>query len=62
MSANKFKYFEVTTTKVVRALNKRDAITAASRASRVPNTEVMVSEVWAERIPATNAHQLVETA
>jgi hypothetical protein len=58
MSANKFKYWEINTTTVVKALNKTDAMAAASR-KRTPNSQILTTVVSAERIPAVDAHALV---
>ncbi len=60
MSTNKYKYFEVTSTKIVRALNKADAMKAASVRKPVVNTKVLTTSVSAERISATDAHYLAE--
>lgn len=57
-TSNKYRYYTVNTTKVVKALNQRDAIVAASRASKVPNTWVLSTDQWAQRVPAETAHML----
>jgi hypothetical protein len=49
ISANKNKYFEVTTTKIVSAPNKTEALAAAKRAR--------VSDTTVEQIPATIARE-----
>lgn len=58
MSANKFKYWEINTTTVVKALNKTDAM-AAARNKRTPGTQVLTTFVSADRIAAADAHALV---
>lgn len=58
MSSNKFKYFDVTVTKTVQALNQTDAVTLATTSKRVPG-KVLATFVDAERIPASEAHELV---
>ena len=50
MSANKNKYFEVTTTKIVSAPNKTEALAAAKRARN--------GETTVEQISATVAREL----
>jgi len=59
VSDNKFKYFEVNTTTVVKALNKTDAVKAAASTKRVPGTEVL--DTWADvdRISAVQARELI---
>jgi hypothetical protein len=57
MSANKGKYFTVTTTQVVRANSITDAVTATQR-KKVPNTSVLTAWTSTERIPAAQAHEL----
>lgn len=56
MSANKFRYYDVTVTKTVRALNQSDAIALATSKSRVDG-KVLATFVSAERISADEAHQ-----
>ncbi len=58
MSADKRKYWEVTTTKIVRANNKQDAISAARNVRRVPNAELLGTVATAERISAPEARQV----
>lgn len=58
MSTNKFKYWEVSTTQIVKALNKSDAI-AAVQPRRTPVAKILGSEVTVERISAIDAHTLV---
>lgn len=58
MSDNKLKYWEVSTTQVVKARNKGEALRAATLRTRVPGTEVLVSETTADRISAVDAHEL----
>jgi hypothetical protein len=57
MSANKFRYYDVTVTKTVRALNQTDAIALATSKSRVDG-KVLATFVNAERISANEAHQV----
>jgi hypothetical protein len=58
MSSNKFRYYDVTVTRVVKALTQADAISlAAAPKARVPG-EVLATFVDVDRIPATEAHQL----
>lgn len=56
MSSNKHRYYDVTITKTVRALNQRDAIALATSKSRVDG-KVLATFVSAERISANEAHQ-----
>lgn len=56
MSTNKSKYWEVTTTKIVRAVNKTEAVKAASVRKPVTGTEVLTSLTSADRISAAEAH------
>ncbi len=61
MSANKMKYWEVTTTNVVKALNKTEALSIANkRPLRVGGVEVMATFVDGERIAASEARALVD--
>lgn len=65
MSDSKFKYFSVTTTKVVRANNQADALKIASRAkgfTQVPG-ELLTETSGIERISAAEAKgQLTQSA
>ena len=62
MSTNKMRYYDVTVTKTVQALNQTDAISLATTSkARVPG-KVLATFVDAERIPASEAHQLVAEA
>jgi len=61
MSANKLNYYTVTTTSVVRANNKTDAI-AVSMNRRGITGEFLNRDVTVDRIPATEAHALVQSA
>lgn len=59
MSENKFKYFSVTTTTVVKANNKADAekiATGTRRSSSVPG-ELIFKDVEVERISAMQARE-----
>jgi hypothetical protein len=58
LSANKFKYFEVTTTSVVQANNKSDAV-AVTRGKRGVKGRVLLRESTTERITAAEAHSAV---
>ena len=59
MSDNKFKYFTVTTTSVVKANNKTDAekIAMSSSNRRSSLGEVLYKDVEIERISAAEAHE-----
>lgn len=61
MSDNKFKYWEVNTTQIVKALNKTEALATASNKPRKRNrnVEVLATFVSGERIPATEARALM---
>ena len=59
MSTNKSKYWTVTTTKVVRANNKTDAILVATTRKPAANAKVLTSFNDAERISAADAHYFV---
>ena len=61
MSANKFRYYDVTITKTVRALNQTDAIALATSKARVDG-KVLGTFVNAERISANEAHQVAQQA
>ncbi|HJS83557.1 MAG TPA: hypothetical protein VJ742_12060 [Nitrososphaera sp.] len=54
MSQNKRKYFEVTTSSIVSANNKADAVLAVQR-KRGVDASVLSTDTWAERISATEA-------
>ena len=58
MSQNKFKYWEVSTTQVVKANTKAEAI-AAVQPRKVVGAKVLSSDVFVERISAGDAHALV---
>jgi len=60
MSANKFRYYNVTTTTVVKANNKTDAIAIAS-GSHSTIGKAMARYVEAERIPAVEANEMAIT-
>ena len=59
MSDNKFKYFTVTTTAVVKANNKTDAEKIAMSNRRPVGTlgELIIKDVEIERILAAEAHE-----
>jgi hypothetical protein len=61
MSNNKFKYFAVTTTTVVKAKNKADAEKIAMSTKRTANLnqigELLFKDVEVERITALQAHE-----
>lgn len=57
---NKFKYFTVTQTSIVKANNKTEALRAARSSRRVPQTEVLWSDSEVDRIPAVEAHSFTE--
>lgn len=57
MSDSKYRYYEVTITKVVRANNKADAEAAALN-KRGFDAKVLQSEVESTRIPAGEAREL----
>lgn len=59
MSQNKSKYWTVTTTKIVRANNKADAVAAATRRTTQNPAKVLGSLTDAERISAADAHYMV---
>ena len=59
MSDNKFKYFTVTTTTLVKANNKTDA-QKLSLGRRGITGEVMFQDVEIERISAIEARQQIE--
>jgi hypothetical protein len=54
MSTNKLKYWSVTTTQVIKANNKADAVAMASR-KRIPGAEVVGTVRETERISAADA-------
>lgn len=60
MSQNKSKYFSVTTEQVIKANSKTDALQKAQRRRGV-QAKVLGTRVDGERIPATTAHEWVET-
>lgn len=60
MSDSKFRYYSVTTTTVVRANNKTDALALAKNRRGVPGQSLQ-EDVWIDRIPASEAHSLVQT-
>lgn len=59
MSDNKFKYFSVTTTSVVKANNKADAEKIAMNTRRNPGVpgELIFKDVEVERISAMQARE-----
>jgi hypothetical protein len=60
MSDNKFKYFSVTTTTIVKAANKADAESIAlssKRSLRNINGELIYKDIEVERITATEARE-----
>ena len=59
MSSNKSKYWTVTTTKIVRANNKADAVAVASRRTTENPAKVLATSTDAERISAADAHYMV---
>lgn len=60
MSANKFRYYEVTTTSTVQALNQADAI-SLSKGRRGVSGKTLTQEVMATRISASEARSNVES-
>lgn len=52
--SNKFRYYRVTTTKVVRALNKADAL-ALSNGRRGVSGEVLADEIKSDRLTSASA-------
>lgn len=61
MSNSKFNYYTVTTTTVVRANNKTDALSLARNRRGVPG-QSLSQETEIERIPAAEAHSVVASA
>lgn len=59
MSSNKFNYYTVTTTAVIKATNKTDAL-ALSMNRRGVSGQVLSQDTEVDRIPATEAHALVQ--
>ena len=60
MSSNKFNYYTVTRTSVVKATSKTDALAIAMN-RRGFNGENLATDTEIERIPAAEAHTLVQT-
>jgi hypothetical protein len=60
MSDNKFKYFTVTTTSIVKAPTKRDAETIATSNRRIPSVlgKLLSKDIIVERISAVDAHEM----
>lgn len=61
MSTNKFKYWTVTTTKVVKANNKKDAI-AAVRKMKASGAKVLSSDTSVDRISASEARDFLSVS
>jgi len=59
MSSNKFNYYTVTTTTIVKANNKTDAL-AVTMNRRGVTGEILTREVYVDRIAAAEAHALVQ--
>lgn len=59
MSANKFRYYEVTTTSTVQALNQADAI-SLSKGRRGVSGKSLTQDTMVSRITAAEARQNVE--
>lgn len=59
MSSNKFNYYTVTTTTIVKANNKTDAL-ALTMNRRGVTGEILTREVDVDRIAAAEAHALVQ--
>lgn len=59
MSENKLKYWEVTTTQVVKANSKSDAMKLVGRRGRTSYGEVLMTETEIDRISASSAHEIV---
>jgi hypothetical protein len=57
MSNNKLKYWEVSTTQIIKANTKAEAV-AAVVPRKVAGVKVLSSDVFAERISAGAAHAL----
>lgn len=60
MSSNKFNYYTVTRTTVVKANNKTDALALAMNRRGITG-EALATDTDIERIPAAEAHTLVQT-
>lgn len=60
MSANKFRYYEVTSTRLVKALNKTTAAAIASGRRNAPG-EVLGESEWVDRLSANEAHEWSES-
>jgi hypothetical protein len=58
MSANKFKYYEITTRNVVKANSKSDAIRLIDGAKGVDGT-INLAGVSIKQLPASEAHRAV---
>ena len=59
MSDNKLKYWEVTTTQIVKANSKTDAMKLVGRRGRTASGEVLSTETVIDRISASDAHEIV---
>jgi len=59
LSSNKNKYFEVTITKIVRANNKTNALTAASVRKPLPEAKVLAESSTVQNISSADAHYFV---
>lgn len=59
MSMNKRKYYTVTTTQVISANNKSDALAKARRKPHI-DADVLATFVDGNRVPAVEAHEQVE--
>lgn len=57
MSSNKNKYFEVTTSVIVKAPNKTEALSVASR-KRGASGEILSTDTWVENLTAASAKVL----
>ena len=59
MSSNKFNYYTVTSTSVIKATNKSDALALAMNRRGVSG-QVLANDTEIDRIPAAEAHTLVQ--
>jgi hypothetical protein len=59
MSDNKLKYWEVTTTQIVKANSKNDAMKLVGRRGRTAHGEVLSVDTNIDRISAADAHEIV---
>lgn len=59
MSDNKLKYWEVTTTQIVKANTKTEAMKLVGRRGRTSYGEVLSTDTVVDRISASDAHEIV---